>query len=190
MPKDVKKRGGPKYVNRRNKAKYLQKKENKKKLSKSQVPIIKYNWDETKTPRENIQDMGIAFDPNEVVKMDSGRKEIIDAVPIEGEDNLEPVKPEKKVTRRPKNQKQADYIVQRLEEEAKEANDKIAGQNRKFRLFHRETELCVYMLARHGDDFQAMTRDPKNLWQYTPKQWAKKIRTYQDSEMCKFIDSV
>ncbi|CAB03516.1 Nucleolar protein 16 [Caenorhabditis elegans] len=188
MARDVKKRGKPAYTNRRNRQKYLKKKDNKKKLSKSAVPIIKYTWDETKTPRENVRDMGIAFNPNDAVPIAEHRKEIIDAEPIDGVSIVVP-KPEKKVTGRKKNEKQAAHIISNLEQQVKEEEEARAGQDRKFRLFHRETELCVYMLARHGEDFQAMTRDPKNLWQYTPKQWAKKIRTHKESEMCKFLET-
>ncbi|CAB3410702.1 unnamed protein product [Caenorhabditis bovis] len=190
MARDVKKRGKRGFVNRRNRAKYLKKKENKKKLSKSAVPIIKTNWDITKTARENVQDMGIAFDPNEVVPIKKERLEIVDPVPIDGQIPVEVPVVEKKITRKKKNTQQAEYVVKHLEEDAKKEEEEREGQNRKFKLFHRETELCIYMLARHGEDFQAMTRDPKNLWQYTPKQWAKKIRVYKESEMCKFLDTV
>ncbi|EGT33443.1 hypothetical protein CAEBREN_09488 [Caenorhabditis brenneri] len=188
MARDVKKRGKPSYTNRRNRQKYLKKKDGKKKLSKSAVPLIKYNWDESKTPRENVRDMGIAFNPNEAVPIREARKDIIDAVPIDGVSVGVP-KPAKKMTGRKTNVKQAAHIVSNLEKQVQEEEEARANQGRKFRLFHRETELCVYMLARHGDDFQAMTRDPKNLWQYTPKQWAKKIRTHKESEMCKFLET-
>uniref|UniRef100_A0A8R1I4R2 Nucleolar protein 16 n=1 Tax=Caenorhabditis japonica TaxID=281687 RepID=A0A8R1I4R2_CAEJA len=188
MARDVKKRGKASFTNRRNRQKYLKKRENKKKLSKSAIPLIKYTWDELKTPRENVRDMGIAFNPNEAVPMKELRKEIIDAVPIDGV-SFDVPKPAKRITGKKTNEKQAKQIVSRLEEQVKEEEQKITDQGRKFKLFHRETELCVYMLARHGEDFQAMTRDPKNLWQYTPKQWARKIRTYKESEMCKFIES-
>ncbi|CAI2306007.1 unnamed protein product [Caenorhabditis sp. 36 PRJEB53466] len=188
MARDVKKRGKPSYTNRRNKQKYLKKKEGKKKLSKSAVPVIRYTWDEFKTPRENVRDMGIAFNPNEAVPIKEQRKEIIDAVPIDGV-SIDVPKPAKRMTGKKTNEKQAKHIVSKLEEQVAEEEKRISGQDRKFQLFHRETELCVYMLARHGEDFQAMTRDPKNLWQYTPKQWAKKIRTYKESEMCKFLET-
>ncbi|UMM11313.1 hypothetical protein L5515_000662 [Caenorhabditis briggsae] len=188
MARDVKKRGKPSYTNRRNRQKNLKKKQEKKKLSKSAVKIIKSKWDETKTPRENVRDMGIAFNPNEAVPIREQRKDIIDAVPIDGV-SIEVPKPAKKITGRKKNEKQAELVISNLEQQVKDEEEARANEGRKFKLFHRETELCIYMLARHGEDFQAMTRDPKNLWQYTPKQWAKKIRTHKESEMHKFLET-
>ncbi|CAD6192930.1 unnamed protein product [Caenorhabditis auriculariae] len=190
MPRGVKKRGNAtKFTNVRHKRRYLKKKEDKKQLSRSTVKVIKDSWKTSKTTRENIVDMGLAFDPNEVVPIQQARRNIIDTVPMEGVD-FEPPKIKKVKKGRPVDMKQANRVVSTLEKDAATSEEAQKAQDRKFKLFHRETELCVYMLAKHGEDFESMCRDPRNLWQYTPKQWAKKIRVYKDSPYYKVLETV
>lgn len=44
-----------------------------------------------------------------------------------------------------------------------------------FRFPDEDVRFLTLMLDRHGDDFKAMARDPKNLFQLTPKQLRQKI---------------
>ena len=44
-----------------------------------------------------------------------------------------------------------------------------------FRFPREQVRWLSYCLDKHGDDFKAMARDPKNVWQETPKQIRQKL---------------
>ena len=44
-----------------------------------------------------------------------------------------------------------------------------------FRFPREQVRWLSYCLDKHGDNFKAMARDPKNIWQETPKQIRQKL---------------
>ena len=44
-----------------------------------------------------------------------------------------------------------------------------------FRFTGEQVKWITYCLDKYGDDFKAMARDPKNIWQETPKQIRQKV---------------
>ena len=63
-------------------------------------------------------------------------------------------------------------VVKRLEAEALEAE---INRKPNFRFTSEQVKWITYCLDKHGEDFKAMARDAKNIWQETPKQIRQKL---------------
>ncbi|KHJ91572.1 ribosome biogenesis protein Nop16 [Oesophagostomum dentatum] len=173
--------------------------EKNKKKCRSTVKVIKENWETSKTPRENAMAMGLAFSPNEAVPVKQPRREIIDMAPIEemdltearalgtvAEQQLKKMQEKRAVLQ----QEKALKVVSSLESEANELLAERASQPRTVRLPDRDVELLIYLAQRYGDDYKAMARDPKNLFQYTPKKICNLMKIYKSSGFSKVIEGV
>ncbi|KAL6742955.1 hypothetical protein Aduo_016046 [Ancylostoma duodenale] len=161
--------------------------------------VIKKNWETSKTPRENVLAMGLAFSPNEAVPLKQPHREIIDMVSVEemgltearvlgtvAEQRLKKQQEKRAVLKKEKALK----VVSSLEREANEIQADRDSQPRTVRLPDRDVELLIYLAQRYGDDYKAMARDPKNLFQYTPKKISNLMKIYRSSGFCQVIESV
>merc|ERR1712192_274719 len=107
---------------------------------------MKDNWDNRVTMKENMAAMGVALDANAVLPFAGTKKSLINKlkkqkkVPVAVVEKPEVTKPE---------------VVSKLE----------ARQN--FRFTTTQVQLITYMMDKHGMDFSAMSRDPKNHYQET-----------------------
>ncbi|KAG5451951.1 Nucleolar protein 16 [Clonorchis sinensis] len=133
-------------------AKKLRRKE--KARLKIKNPIIDSAWKHGLSVKSNFNRLGIAYDPNEVLKISSRQffKGTTDSIP--------------KVQKKTK-------VVLALEEAAKHAKTKPTYQSEDNQLF------CMYNMEVHGADFLAMSRDPKNVYQLTPKQLERLIGKFK-----------
>ncbi|KAM8899477.1 nucleolar protein 16 [Spinachia spinachia] len=116
---------------------------------------IRNAWDNKKSTAKNLQEMGLAFDPNRTM-------------PIKKNSLLGPDKPSKAragIVTKP-------YVLNQLQEEADcpERDCKTLSSDL--------IEYAQYMIREHNDDFKAMARDEKNYYQDTPKQIKRKIHEY------------
>ncbi|KAM9331777.1 nucleolar protein 16 [Pholidichthys leucotaenia] len=128
------------------------KKKNKKKYNpRIENPHIRKAWDDRKSIARNLQEMGLAFDPNR-------------ALPVKKQMEDKAVKPP--VVTKP-------YILHQLEEDAS-----IQGKNTRT-LSTDLIEYVQHMIREHGEDYKAMARDEKNYYQDTPKQIKRKISEYK-----------
>lgn len=139
----------------------LDRKKLKKKFIKKYNPRIENSqirnaWDDRKSMTTNLQDMGLAFDPNRTLPIQ--RKSLL------GED---------KETKAPVGTVTKPYVLNLLEEEANrpEKDSKTLSSDL--------IEYAQYMIREHSDDFKAMARDEKNYYQDTPKQIKRKINEYK-----------
>eukprot|EP00091_Calanus_sinicus_P012773 TRINITY_DN2855_c0_g1_i1.p1 TRINITY_DN2855_c0_g1~~TRINITY_DN2855_c0_g1_i1.p1 ORF type:complete len:227 (+),score=98.28 TRINITY_DN2855_c0_g1_i1:113-793(+) len=113
---------------------------------------MKDNWDNRVTMKENMAAMGVALDANAVLPFAGTKKSLINKlkkqkkVPVAVVEKPEVTKPE---------------VVSKLEAEA----NVEAKQN--FRFTTTQVQLITYMMDKHGMDFSAMSRDPKNHYQET-----------------------
>ncbi|KAJ1347961.1 hypothetical protein KIN20_003156 [Parelaphostrongylus tenuis] len=171
--------------------------ERNKKKCRSAVKIIKENWEAGKTPRENLLGMGLAFNPNEAVPVKQQHREIIDIVPIEGVELAEVRALGTVMEQRRKKEQERKAVLTRekalkvvssLESEAAELQSIRDDSVRTVRLPDRDVELLIYLAQRYGDDYKAMARDPKNLFQYTPKKIRNLMKIYQSSGFYKVIE--
>ncbi|XP_037603888.1 nucleolar protein 16 [Sebastes umbrosus] len=139
----------------------LDRKKLKKKFIKKYNPRIENSqirnaWDDRKSLTTNLQEMGLASDPNRTLPIQ--RKSLL------GKD---------KVTKAPVGIVTKPYVLNLLEEEANrpEKDSKTLSSDL--------IEYAQYMIREHSEDFKAMARDEKNYYQDTPKQIKRKINEYQ-----------
>jgi len=137
---------------------------NRKRERKQQEKTTKFNvkvdckamkdvWDNRVTMKENMAAMGVALDANEVMPFAGTKKKLVNKlkrqnqVPIEEKSSVEVTKPE---------------VVTQLEDEAN------VEAKPTFRFTPTQVQLITHMMDKHGMDFKAMARDPKNHYQETP----------------------
>lgn len=142
--------------------------------------------------------MGLAFSPNEAVPVKQPHRDIIDLVTIEGMDLTEAralgTVAEQKLRKQQEKRavltkEKALKVVSTLEAEAAEQQALRDSSVRTVRLPDRDIELLIYLSQRYGEDYKAMARDPKNLFQYTPKKIANLMKIYRSSGFYKVIEN-
>merc|ERR1719222_1577802 len=98
--------------------------------------------------------MGVAFDANNVVPKISSKMKMVKEMKkkkgMEVDDNEE------------EGMMRKSEVISRLEDEAK------FEAKQTFRFTPTQVQLITYMMDKHGDDWSAMARDPKNHYQETP----------------------
>ncbi len=104
---------------------------------------MKANWDARKPVKQNLTEMGLAFDANDISKINSTKRDLISKakgqINKEDEEEVDEAAPESEV-------------VVRLKEEVKEAEE--ASKKPKFRFSKDEAMWIAGMMDRHGDDFK------------------------------------
>ena len=115
----------------------------------------------------NMKEMGLAIDANQIKKIKGGAKQLIEKRERanKGEPEEEEEEESASVTPGPSSE-----VVQELEAEVGKFVKKQT-----FRFPEEDVRWMVAMLDKHGDDFKAMERDPKNMFQLTRRQIQQKI---------------
>ncbi|KAM8742020.1 nucleolar protein 16 [Acanthopagrus schlegelii] len=155
MPK-AKRSGKSKKFDYNQNRKKLKKKFIKKANPRIENTHVRNAWDNKKSMARNLQEMGLAFDPNQTVPITKSR--------LLGEDR-ETKAPARIVTK--------PYLLNQLEEEA---NRPVKDTKT---LSADLIEYVQYMVREHKDNYKAMARDEKNYYQDTPKQIKRKINEYK-----------
>ena len=141
-----------------------------RKLPAIGCPQIKESWEVTTSTRTNLKQMGLVYDPNEVLKIPRVKNQLIADAKLkaidsenmsESEEETENVIPEK------------GYVVEELLKEAK------APRKRMFRLPNSQVEFLIYLMDKHGEDYKAMARDKTNYNQLTWRQIRAKIKLFK-----------
>ncbi|KAL7844631.1 hypothetical protein SRHO_G00231700 [Serrasalmus rhombeus] len=146
-----------KKARRRNTFNYkLNRKKLKKKILRKEQPMIecaqiRKAWDDKKSAKQNLQDMGLLL----------GVKGVL---PISKKGNNEPVGQAAVVK---------PYVVREMEAEASlPTSDKPTCSNDLI-------EFVQHMIREYNEDYKAMSRDEKNYYQDTPKQIKRKVDSYK-----------
>lgn len=132
---------------------------------------IRHAWDQTKSVRQNLAEMGLAMDPNRAVPL---LKRKVKAMEVDVEE-------------RPKELVRKPYVLNDLEAEASLPEKKGNTLSRDL------IDYVRYMVENHGENYKAMARDEKNYYQDTPKQIRNKINVYKrfyPAEWQAFTDSL
>merc|ERR1712112_614405 len=109
-------------------------------------------WNSRVSLKENLEAMGVAVDANTVLPKISAKKKMLkDLKKRAGKEEMEEVE-----------EKGKTEVIQKLEEEAAY----IPVQS--FRFTPSQVQLITYMMDKHGEDWGAMARDPRNHYQETP----------------------
>ncbi|KAI1721585.1 ribosome biogenesis protein nop16 domain-containing protein [Ditylenchus destructor] len=182
------KHGGKKTYKHRN-AKSASKKDNKrfKKRQKAAVQnkILEENWSARKTVQQNIQGMGLAYDPNKLIGL-SIKDAVVDEMEIE---DLSVAKAAGSVGKQKKPRNVPGKVVNQIESAAENAT-KEQQQKREHRISKDDVKFCSKMIDKHGLNYKAMARDSENIWQHTPKQIQRKIETFKKSSIFKNTEPV
>ncbi|XP_068633892.1 nucleolar protein 16 [Battus philenor] len=157
------------------KKKYLHKL-NRKRMNKKgrntgtvPCPIIKEAWDHKKSSYKNLADMGLANDPNKVIKIPNFKQQKLkEAKVIVGKGEIDNSDEEEIVTQVPIKKE----VVEKLEKDAR------APRERRFMLPKGQVEFITYLMDKYGHDYKAMEKDRKNYYQETWKQLRAKIKTF------------
>lgn len=155
MPK-AKKSGKRKKFDYNQDRKKLKKKFLKKYNPRIENPQIRNAWDDNKSMARNLQEMGLAFDPNRSLPIKKHR--------LLGEETE---------TRAPTSIVTKPYVLNQLEEEASRPEKDCKTLSSDL------IEYAQYMIREHKDNYKAMARDEKNYYQDTPKQIKRKIDEYK-----------
>jgi len=149
------------YDRNRKRIKKTQEKHRKDKI-KVDNDVIKELWNPKESIKNNLESMGVAFDANKVLDKKSTKQQFIEK--IQDENQVEKTPPALAV--------KSSEVIKRLEAQALEAE---SNKKSNFRFTGEQVKWITYCLEKHGDDFKAMARDPKNIWQETPKQIRQKV---------------
>ena len=151
------------YDRNRKRIKKTQEKHRKDKI-KVDNDVIKELWNPKESIKTNLESMGVAFDANKVLDKKSTKQQFIEK--IQDENQVE------KTAAVPALAVKSSEVIKRLEAQALEAE---SNKKSNFRFTGEQVKWITYCLDKHGDDFKAMARDPKNIWQETPKQIRQKV---------------
>ena len=130
----------------------------------SAVPIVNKAWEESKSIQENLSDMGLSYDPNLTLKIPKAKETLRSKLT----DHVEMV-----TVKKPEKVTAKGFVVEELEANA------TALRETKFELPTGQVRFLSYLIRKYGDDYKAMARDNKNIYQETWKKLRSKIRTFQ-----------
>ncbi|KAI1728968.1 ribosome biogenesis protein nop16 domain-containing protein [Ditylenchus destructor] len=181
------KHGGKKAYKHRN-AKSASRKDNKrfKKRQKATVQnkILEENWSDRKTVQQNIQDMGLAYDPNKLIGLSISQNAVENEMEVE---DLSVARAAGSVGRQKRNI--PGKIVDQIESAAENAT-KEQQQKSEHRISKDDVKFCSRMIEKHGLNYKAMARDSENIWQHSPKQIQRKIKAFKKSSVFKNTELV
>ena len=120
---------------------------------------IKASWDSTKTVKQNLSDFGLAFNSNDVISIKRNKGPSPTVIPVEEIINIKSKKP---------------AVVQEMVTEASYGEKEIGHE-----LPVEEVHFCTHMILTYKENYKAMARDRKNVYQLTPKQIRNKIRQFK-----------
>lgn len=120
---------------------------------------VKNAWDNKKSLKQNLKDMGLSYDPNQTLAIPKAKDLIAGKMEVE-EMPISAIKKGK--------------VVQELESEANQPQAKT------LKFSEPEVRFCIYMMEKYGEEYKKMARDDKNYYQETPKQIRRKIRTFMN----------
>ncbi|XP_043490581.1 nucleolar protein 16 [Polistes fuscatus] len=142
------------------------------KLPTIECKNIKEEWEISKSTRSNLKEMGLVYDPNEILQIPNVKQDLLKEVKEKFMENGMEIDSEDEnvdIKRTPPK----IHVAQALE---KDAN---APRERMFRLPNGQVQFITYLLDKYGEDYKAMARDKKNYYQLTWRQIRAKIKTFK-----------
>ncbi|XP_063986784.1 eukaryotic translation initiation factor 5B [Diachasmimorpha longicaudata] len=132
---------------------------------------IKEAWNSKKSTKSNLQEMGLGYNPNHVLKVPNVKSALIKSAKRKASGELSESDEEITPTKRTPKKIQ---VARDLEAEAR------APRERMFRLPKGQVLFLTQLMDKYGDDYEAMARDKKNYYQLTWRQIRQKINTFKN----------
>ena len=134
---------------------------------KVDCPVLKASWNNRKSLKENMTELGVAFDANQSVAKINNQKRYRKKFNIPEEPKVE------EEETKGDGSSLAEKVVAELESTAA-----AAVKPPTFRFSTDQVKWISDMMDRHKYNYKAMARDPKNHFQETPNQIKHKIRKF------------
>ena len=115
---------------------------------------MKESWDNRISAKENLDNMGIVMSATELMPIISTKKSMVKKMKKMKNGSNDDVANKVQVTR--------PEVVEKLVQEAN------VERKQNFRFSSQQVKFITYMMDKHGDDYEAMSRDHKNHYQETP----------------------
>merc|ERR1711934_923177 len=166
MPGLKKLKKGKKFNYGRNRSRVRKQQEKTSKFNvalKVDCQAMKEVWDTRVSLKENMTKMGVAFDANNVVPKISSKQKMVKE--MKKKKGMEVDNEEEGMMRK-------SEVIARLEDEAK------FEAKQTFRFTPTQVQLISYMMDKHGEDWDAMARDPKNHYQETAAKLRGMVRKF------------
>ncbi|KAM3728215.1 Nucleolar protein [Dirofilaria immitis] len=134
-------------------------------------------WDKNATIKQNMKAMGLAYDSNKLFSLCPNASKYCEEIEQKLRDSTKfQIQKAKSIG----SESKAIKVIAALEKEVEE--EKIRQKKRRnYCLLARDIEFCVYMIEGHGDNYEEMSRDARNIYQDTSKQIERKIRIFKQS---------
>lgn len=155
------------YARNRKRERKIQEKTTKFNV-KVDCKTLKDNWDREKSLKQNMANLGVAFDANAVVPIKTTKLRFLETNLKSKDSPSEAAAKTGTAT--------ADVVkntvIGQLEEEAAVVKPPT------FRFSTEQVKWISYMMDKHGTDYKAMARDPRNHYQETPKAIESRVRRF------------
>merc|ERR1711913_199056 len=158
-----------KYDYNRNRKRVRQKLEKTSKFNvKVGCKVVRDAWDHRVSVRENMSRMGMVLNASDVMPVSGTKQKLVNNMKklknVSVEEDAETAADSPIVTK--------PEVIAKLSEEA----NVPVKQN--FRFTTSQVQLITHMMDKHGTDFKAMARDPRNHFQETPAKLRGMIRKF------------
>merc|ERR1719495_1040517 len=155
---------------------------NRKRVRKQQEKATKFNvkvdcktikdaWDNRISVKENMSQMGIVLNASDIMPTDGAKKKLISE--MKKMKNAENKDVDEKEEYKPADDKLTKPdVLEKLVEEAS------VPAKQSFRFSTTQVKLITYMMDKHGSDYKAMSRDPKNHYQETAAKFKGMVNKF------------
>ena len=156
------------YDYHRNRKRVKQQLEKNSKFNvKVDCKVVRDAWDHRVSVRENMSRMGIVLNASDVMPVSGTKKKLVNDMK-----KLKNVSVEEETEAADESRILKPEVIAKLSEEA----NVPVKQN--FRFTTSQVQLITHMMDKHGSDYKAMARDPRNHFQETPAKLKGMIRKF------------
>lgn len=137
------------------------------------VLAVQKEWDEKKSYMANLATMGLAFDPNIAVKIPSAKERVVPIVAESARDVQSDSESDESEVDSTPVESEKSRVAEEVERLAKRPRPNCMG------LPKSQIKLLTHYINKYGEDYAAMSRDSKNIYQDTPSQIRQKIKVFK-----------
>ena len=129
--------------------------------------VVRDAWDHRVSVKENMSRMGIVLNASDVMPVSGTKKKLVN--------NLKKLK---NVAVEEETEATAESTIMKPEVIAKLSEEANVPVKQNFRFTTSQVQLITHMMDKHGTDYKAMARDPRNHFQETPAKLKGMIRKF------------